>query len=58
MPRNERIDSPMKKEYISTITKLLENCDDIEMLEIILQLLQKSRDQMLDNSSLLGIEAS
>ena len=23
----------MKKEYISTINKLLENCDDIEMLE-------------------------
>jgi hypothetical protein len=48
----------MKEEYISTIIKLLENCDDIEMLEIILQLLQKSRNQMLDNSSLISIEAS
>ena len=32
--------------------------DDIEMLEIILQLLQKSRNQMLNNSSLVSIEAS
>lgn len=48
----------MKKEYISTINKLLENCDDIEMLEIILQLLQKSRNQMLNQSSLVSIEAS
>lgn len=32
----------MKQEYMTTITNLLENCNDIEILEIILQLLQKS----------------
>ena len=29
--------------YIKKITELLKQCQDIEMLEIILQLLQKSR---------------
>ena len=48
----------MKKEYISAINKLLENCDDTEMLEIILQLLQKSRNQMLNNGSLVSVKAS
>lgn len=33
----------MKQYYIETITKLLPQCDDVEILEIILQLLQKCR---------------
>ena len=33
----------MKEEYISTITQLLQKCQDVEIFEIILQLLQKSR---------------
>jgi len=33
----------MKEEYITLITKLLQQCQDIEILEIILRLLQKSR---------------
>lgn len=33
----------MKKEYISAITELLQSCQDVEIFEIILQLLQKSR---------------
>lgn len=31
----------MKEEYISTITQLLQSCEDVEIFEIILQLLQK-----------------
>lgn len=31
----------MKEQYLHTITNLLQKCDDLEMLEIILQLLQK-----------------
>lgn len=33
----------MKEEYIIAITNLLQHCQDLEILEIILQLLQKSR---------------
>lgn len=33
----------MKEEYITTITNLLHLCEDVEILEIILQLLQKCR---------------
>ena len=33
----------MKEEYISTITQLLQKCQDVEIFEIILQLLQKGR---------------
>jgi hypothetical protein len=32
----------MKQMYISEITKLLEQCDDIPLLDLILKLLQKS----------------
>lgn len=32
----------MQKEYIETIIKLLNECNDIELLDLILQLLQKS----------------
>ena len=32
----------MQKEYIPQINKLLHECDDIELLEIILQLLHKA----------------
>ena len=33
----------MKEEYIQTIMHRLSDCNDFELLEIILQLLQKSR---------------
>lgn len=33
----------MKDELIAKITTLLQHCQDLEILEIILQLLQKSR---------------
>ena len=42
----------MKEEYISTIIKLLQKCDDLEMLEIIMQLLQKSRNQVVNTADL------
>lgn len=32
----------MKKEYIETIIQLVQNCNDIELLDFVLQLLQKS----------------
>ena len=32
----------MKEEYISTIIKLICECSDIELLDLIMQLLQKS----------------
>lgn len=32
----------MQKEYIDAITKELEQCDDVALLDFILQLLQKS----------------
>ena len=32
----------MKKNYISKIIKLLEKCEDIALLDLILKLLQKS----------------
>ena len=32
----------MKEEYIEQITNLLPGCDNIQMLDIILKLLQKS----------------
>lgn len=32
----------MKQDYIVAITNLLERCDDIPLLDFILQLLQKS----------------
>lgn len=43
----------MKKEYISAITKLLNECNDLEMLEIIFQLLKKSNDKLVDASNLV-----
>lgn len=33
----------MKEEYITTIINILQKCEDIELLDFILQLLQKSR---------------
>lgn len=33
------------KEYVVAITKLLRQCKDAEILEIILQLLSRSREQ-------------
>lgn len=33
----------MKKEYLAEIKKLLKNCNDIELLDFIMQLLKKSR---------------
>ncbi len=42
----------MKKDYISAITNLLHDCDDLEMLEIILQLLQKSNQHLVDAPNL------
>jgi hypothetical protein len=32
----------MQEEYIKTITKLLHECRDLELLDFIMQLLQKS----------------
>lgn len=32
----------MKKEYIERITELLQQCDDIELLDLIMKLLIKS----------------
>ena len=32
----------MQEEYINTIHKLLQECSDIELLDFIMQLLQKS----------------
>ena len=32
----------MKQEYINNIINLLNKCDDIELLDLILKLLQKS----------------
>lgn len=32
----------MKQEYIEAITKLLENCNDLALLDLILKLLQES----------------
>ena len=32
----------MTKEYIETIIQLVQNCNDIELLDFVLQLLQKS----------------
>lgn len=32
----------MKEEYIEQITELLNSCDNIQILDIILQLLQKN----------------
>lgn len=32
----------MEEEYIISIIKLLQNCNDIELLDLILKLLQKS----------------
>lgn len=33
----------MKEEYVQKIMLLLERCDDVSMLDLILQLLQKSQ---------------
>lgn len=32
----------MKKEYIKTITKLMEQCNDVALLDLIMKLLVKS----------------
>ena len=32
----------MREEYINTISQLLQKCDDIELLDFVMQLLQKS----------------
>ena len=32
----------MREEYIITITQLLNECNDIELLDFVMQLLQKS----------------
>ena len=39
----------MKEEYVLRIVKLLHKCNDIEMFEIILQLLQKQSLQEHSN---------
>jgi hypothetical protein len=36
--------STMKEEYILKITELLERCNDIQLLDLIHQLLQKSQE--------------
>lgn len=33
----------MKEEYQKSITELLQQCNDVSLLDLILQLLQKSR---------------
>ena len=38
----------MKEEYISYITELLHKTNDIELLDLILNLLQKSNQHLLD----------
>lgn len=36
----------MKEEYIQAITELLKNCNDISILDLIYQLLQKHSTQI------------
>lgn len=36
----------MKNEYIEQITKLLQDCDDISVLDLIFQLLKKRSKQI------------
>ena len=43
-PSNERIDKPMKEEYITEINNLLPLAD-VELLDFVFQLLQKSIDK-------------
>ena len=38
----------MRKEYIKSITKLLEQCHDIELIDFIHQLLQKRNNHLPD----------
>ena len=39
----------MKEEYVLRIVKLLHKCDDVEIFEIILHLLQKYSQLLCDN---------
>lgn len=43
LPRMKGVFPPMHKEYIQEIVKLLESCDDIPLLDLVFQILQKSQ---------------